>query len=117
MPILRGAQEAVMRIDKTQLNIIKSYNNPPSMVVLVLKACCLLFGYEENWENAKRYLLGDIRFLEKLIEFDVSTTPESRFIKFRNIYQNKEEFSKENVFKQSQAAATIFEWLTAIDQF
>ena len=34
---------------------------------MVLKACCLLYGYEENWENAKRYLLGDIRFLEKLI--------------------------------------------------
>ena len=34
---------------------------------MVLKATCLLYGYEENWENAKRYLLGDIRFLEKLI--------------------------------------------------
>ena len=34
---------------------------------MVLKACCLLYGYEETWENAKRYLLGDIHFLEKLI--------------------------------------------------
>ena len=46
------------------------------MVVTVLKACCVLFGYEENWENAKRYLLGDIRFLEKLVDYDVKTNPE-----------------------------------------
>ena len=52
-----------MNIDKTQLQIIKSYNNPPLLVVKVLCACCLLFGYEENWENAKRYLLNDIKFL------------------------------------------------------
>ena len=49
------------------MNILKSYINPPSLVVMVLKATCLLYGYEETWENAKRYLLGDIRFLEKLI--------------------------------------------------
>jgi hypothetical protein len=41
------------------------------MVVTVLKATCVLFGFEENWENSKRYLLGDIHFLEKLVEFDV----------------------------------------------
>ena len=49
------------------MNILKSYVNPPNLVVMVLKATCLLFGYEENWENAKRYLLGDLKFLDKLI--------------------------------------------------
>lgn len=43
------------------------------MVVTVLKACCLIFNYEESWESSKRYLLGDIRFLEKLIDFDIGT--------------------------------------------
>lgn len=37
------------------------------MVVTVLDATCLLFGYEENWDTSKRYLLGDMRFLEKLV--------------------------------------------------
>jgi hypothetical protein len=69
------------------------------MVVTVLRACCVLFGYEENWENAKRYLLGDIRFLEHLVEFDVTSTPETRFVKVRKDYINKEEFNKESVIK------------------
>ena len=41
--------------------------NPPKLVVTVLDATCLLFGYEENWDTSKRYLLGDMRFLEKLV--------------------------------------------------
>ena len=88
-----------MKIDKSQLNIIKSYVNPPFMVVLVLKACCSIFGFEESWESAKRYLLGDIRFLEKLVEFDVKTTPESRFLNYRKNYLGKEDFTREAVVK------------------
>jgi hypothetical protein len=66
---------------------------------MVLKACCLLYGYEENWENSKRYLLGDIRFLEKLIEYDVTTAAEIRFVKLREQYFKKEEFKRENIIK------------------
>jgi hypothetical protein len=57
------------------------------MVVTVLKAICVIFGFEESWESAKRYLLGDIRFLEKLVEFDVANTPESRFVFFLSVDQ------------------------------
>lgn len=53
------------------------------MVVMVLKACCCLFSYEESWESAKRFLLNDIQFLNKLVDFDVKMCPESRFIRFR----------------------------------
>ena len=69
------------------------------MVVTVLNATCLLFGFEENWENAKRHLLGDIRILEKMIEFDALNCPENRFIKLRNNYLNKEDFKREFVIK------------------
>jgi dynein heavy chain, axonemal len=83
---LKAAQAAVMNIDKTQLNIIKSYVNPPKLVVTVLDATCLLFGYEESWEQSKRYLLGDMKFLEKLIDFDIKKIPETRFFKLRDKY-------------------------------
>ena len=69
------------------------------MVVTVLNATCLLFGFEENWENAKRYLLGDMKFLEKMIEFDALNCQENKFIKLRNNYLNKEDFKREFVIK------------------
>ena len=65
--MLKAAQAAVQNIDKTQLQIIKSYVNPPKVVVTVLDAVSLLFGQEESWEASKRYLLNDIKFLDKLV--------------------------------------------------
>lgn len=56
-----------MNIDKNQLIIIKSYVNPPKMVVILMNAFCVLFGYEENWESSKKNLLNDFKFLEKLV--------------------------------------------------
>jgi hypothetical protein len=56
------------------------------MVVLVLKACCLLFNYEESWESAKRYLLGDIHFLERLVDYDIKKKDESLFLKLQKDY-------------------------------
>ena len=106
-----------MKIDKTQLNIIKSYVSPPGLVVLVLQATCNLFGYEETWESAKRYLLGDLHFLEKLIEYDVKTAAESKFIRLRNIYISRPDFIKELVIKQSSAAASIYDWIMAINVY
>jgi len=67
LPLLKEAQNAIINIDKNQFIIIKSYINPPKLVVILLKALCLLFGYEENWDIAKKFLLNDFKFSEKLV--------------------------------------------------
>ena len=64
-----------------------------------------------------RYLLGDLHFLEKLIEYDVVNSEESRFVKLRSKYFEMENFNKENILKNSEAAANIFEWIKAIDDY
>ena len=56
VPILRKAQEAVKKIDKNSIDIMKSMNNPPALVKLVMDSCCLLLGEKEDWETAKRVL-------------------------------------------------------------
>ncbi len=55
IPILQSAQDAVKSIDKTQLQILKTFNQPHILVKNTLEATCLLFGYEETWEAAKKY--------------------------------------------------------------
>ena len=67
------------------------------MVNTVLTATALLFGFKETWEDAKKNLLGDMKFLEKLIDFDVSKIPEKRFVQLRNTYLKDTNFTKENV--------------------
>ena len=41
----------------------------------MLNACCCIFDLEETWETAKKVLLGDIQFLQKLIDYDVKHVP------------------------------------------
>lgn len=99
LPILKSAQDAVAQIDKSALNQVKSYVNPPALVNTVLCSVALLFGFKETWEDAKKNLLGDMKFLEKLIDFDVSKIPEKRFLTLRNTYLKDPNFTKENVMK------------------
>jgi len=70
LPSLKQAMEAVKQIDKTQLQIMKSFTNPPPLVQTTMEAVCLIFGFAESWEAGKRYLLNDIQFLNKLLSFD-----------------------------------------------
>lgn len=65
----------------------------------MLCSVALLFGFKETWEDAKKNLLGDMKFLEKLIDFDVSKIPEKRFLTLRNTYLKDPNFTKENVMK------------------
>ena len=64
---------------------------------MVLDAICLLFGLEESWEVSKRNLLGDMKFLEKLIDFDLKKSPESRFLKLRDKYLSNKEFNNHSI--------------------
>lgn len=58
-----------------------------------------------------------MKFLEQLIDFDVTKTPEKRFVQLRNSYLKDPNFNKENVLKVSEAAASIYTWVIAIDSF
>ena len=55
-----------------------------------------------------RYLLGDFKFLEKLIEFNVDVVDEKKFIRLRNFYFTNKEFNLKNCLKISTAASQIF---------
>lgn len=48
------------------INELKAFNNPHNAVKMVMSSCCLLFGIKEDWETAKKSLLGDMAFLENL---------------------------------------------------
>ena len=69
------------------------------MVVTVLEACCLLFGFDQTWESAKRYLLNDIKFLDKLIKYNVDNAIAERFQKLEIKYLNIVDFKRESILK------------------
>jgi hypothetical protein len=50
-------------------------------------------------------LLGDFKFLDKLMEFNVLKVDEKRFAKLRTYYLSNPEFNLKNILKVSSAAS------------
>jgi hypothetical protein len=50
-------------------------------------------------------------------EYDVNGASDSRFVRLREHYLKKDEFKRENIVKQSEAAGCIYQWVLAIDQY
>jgi dynein heavy chain len=44
LPALQAAADALKAIKKDDINIIKTYANPPDAVRMVLEAVCILLG-------------------------------------------------------------------------
>jgi len=84
-------------------------------VVRLVECCCLLFNLPESWEEGKKHLLGDIKFLQKMVDYDVTKKKNSRFKLLRKKYLSDPNFNFENIRQQSESSATIFNWITAID--
>lgn len=116
IPALEAAQDAVKDINKNQLSEMKVYNVPPDPIKEVMYAVCLLFGQKEDWDTAKK-LMSQMSFLQDLINFPVETTPEKRFVKLREVYITKKTFNKDDIIRVSEAASSIFVWVSAIDKF
>lgn len=58
-----------------------------------------------------------MNFLQELIEFDVDTVPEKRWVKFKNTYLNNEDYREEKIKNVSQAAMAIITWAIASEKY
>lgn len=86
------------------------------MVGVVMNSVCLLFNEKEDWDSAKK-LLGNMKFLDSLIEFKPETVTDKRWQKLRVNYLNDPNFTKEKVSSISLAATALLTWVLAIEKF
>ena len=84
MPALNASLEALNTLTPQDITIVKTMKSPPFMIKLVLEAVCVIKGIkpdripdpsgsgkkiEDFWGPSKK-MLGDMKFLEGLKEFD-----------------------------------------------
>jgi hypothetical protein len=113
-PELEAAKLAVSNLDKASIVEIKSFPNPPKVVVMVMEAIMLLLGEKIDW-NAIKSCLGETNaFIERLKTFEVMKCPEAVFTKVRNNYLSKPEFDIAAVKKISVAASFMATWVKAV---
>ena len=65
-----------------------------------------------------RSVLGDTTgFINKMLFYDVSKTPESVLAKVRNTYLKIPDFNPESVGNKSQAAKCLCVWALSVSKF
>ncbi|KAB0394243.1 hypothetical protein E2I00_006370, partial [Balaenoptera physalus] len=131
LPILESALAALDTLTAQDITVVKSMKSPPAGVKLVMEAVCILKGIkadkipdptgsgrkiEDFWSPAKR-LLGDIRFLQSLHEYDKDNIPPAYMNVIRKNYIPNPDFVPEKIRNASTAAEGLCKWVIAMDSY
>ncbi|CEM09924.1 unnamed protein product [Vitrella brassicaformis CCMP3155] len=127
MPALEAALDALKKLSKGDITEVKSMKSPPPGVVLVMEALCIMFGIapkkvptadgkgkkDDYWEPAKKSLLGDAKFLQRLFEYDKDNIAPAIMEKIKP-YEINPDFDPEVIKKASVAATGLCKWVRAM---
>uniref|UniRef100_A0A7N6BSG9 EF-hand domain-containing protein n=1 Tax=Anabas testudineus TaxID=64144 RepID=A0A7N6BSG9_ANATE len=131
MPILESALSALNTLTTQDITVVKSMKSPPTAVKLVMEAICILKGIkpdrvpdpsgsgkkvEDFWGPAKK-LLGDMKFLQSLHEYDKDNIPPNLIAIIRNKYITNPDFVPEKIRTASTAAEGMCKWVCAMDKY
>ncbi|TMW64716.1 hypothetical protein Poli38472_011596 [Pythium oligandrum] len=112
MPAYHAALKALSLLKKDDITVLKTFTNPPRLVGVTMNAVCLLFGVKQEWNEAKK-LLNDMKFLDKLKEFDKDNIP-TKTIRQLAKFMADEEFTPETLSSISTAATSLCMWARAM---
>ncbi|KAM9235850.1 LOW QUALITY PROTEIN: dynein axonemal heavy chain 7 [Leptosomus discolor] len=127
MPCLESALAALDTPTAQDITVVKSMKSPPADVKLVMEAICILKAIripdqtgsgkkiEDFWGPAKR-LLGDIKFLQCLHEYDKDNIPPACMAIIRKQYLTNPEFVPGKI-NASMAAEGLCKWVIAMEFF
>ncbi|NXN97801.1 DYH7 protein, partial [Rhinopomastus cyanomelas] len=131
MPYLENALASLNTLTAQDITVVKSMKSPPAGVKLVMEAICILKGIkpdrvrdptgsgkiiEDLWGPAKR-LLGDIRFLQSLYEYDKDNIPPAYMTVIRKRYLTNPEFEPQKIRNASTAAEGLCKWVIAMEVY
>lgn len=115
MPALESALKSLDALDKKDIQEIKSFPKPPSLVMMTMEAVNTLLGEKTDWDTAKR-VLGDTKFMERLKTFDKDNIP-PKILKQLEKYVTNPVYTTEAVGNQSRAAKSLCMWTFAMDTY
>nr|XP_022323965.1 dynein heavy chain 7, axonemal-like isoform X6 [Crassostrea virginica] len=131
IPALNSALAALDTLTPQDITIVKTMKQPPYMIKLVLEAVCVIKGIkpervpdpsgsgkkiEDYWGPAKK-MLGDMKFLESLHNFDKDNIPAANMKQIRAKYITNPDFEPEKVKMASTACEGLCKWIKAMDVY
>ncbi|XP_051776026.1 dynein axonemal heavy chain 3-like isoform X1 [Erpetoichthys calabaricus] len=129
MPALNAAIAALDTLKASDITLIKTMQNPPSGVRLTLAAICILKGIkpekrsdsngrniDDYWPSAKK-MLGDMKFLESLKEYDKDNIPFKVIAQIRRDFISNPDFEPAVIKNVSSACEGLCSWVRAIEVY
>ncbi|RVE49566.1 hypothetical protein evm_005794 [Chilo suppressalis] len=129
VPALEAALQALNTLKPADITLVKSMKNPPAGVKLVMEAVCVMKGikgdrkmdangkpYEDYWGPSQK-MLGDMKFLESLKNYDKDNIPVATMKKIRDKYIPDREFDPVVIAKVSSACEGLCRWVRAMDVY
>ncbi|XP_039753870.1 dynein heavy chain 3, axonemal [Pararge aegeria] len=129
VPALQAALDALNTLKPADITLVKSMKNPPAGVKLVMEAVCVMKGikgdrkmdangkpYEDFWGPSQK-MLGDMKFLESLKNYDKDNIPPAIMKKIRDKYIPDREFDPAVIAKVSSACEGLCRWVRAMDVY
>eukprot|EP00929_Paragymnodinium_shiwhaense_P084438 TRINITY_DN45140_c0_g3_i1.p1 TRINITY_DN45140_c0_g3~~TRINITY_DN45140_c0_g3_i1.p1 ORF type:complete len:3041 (-),score=707.73 TRINITY_DN45140_c0_g3_i1:180-8204(-) len=115
MPDLKAAIKAVEKLDKKDIQDIRSFASPPPLVATVMEAVCLLLGHKTDWTTAKN-VLSDLNFLRRLKEFERDSIQDRTATKLKQ-YVKREDFDPQQVSQHCAGARALCMWCRALSVY
>uniref|UniRef100_A0A8C3EWZ4 Dynein axonemal heavy chain 3 n=1 Tax=Corvus moneduloides TaxID=1196302 RepID=A0A8C3EWZ4_CORMO len=130
LPALAAAEAALNTLNPSDITLVKSMQNPPGPVKLVMESICVMRAVkperkpdpngskmiEDFWGPAKK-LLSDIKFLDRLKSYDKDKIPPAIMKKIREKFMNHPDFQPEVVKNVSSACEGLCKWVRAMEVY
>lgn len=131
LPALESACECLMKLQANHLREVKTMIKPPSGVVLVMSAVCIMLGVppvrkpcakpgtkiDDYWEAAHGQILKDPRkLLDDLLNYDKDSIGEETMKKIQP-YIEREDFEPSQIRKSSVACEAMCLWVRAMCKY
>uniref|UniRef100_A0A803VDZ1 Dynein axonemal heavy chain 3 n=1 Tax=Ficedula albicollis TaxID=59894 RepID=A0A803VDZ1_FICAL len=131
LPVLAAAEAALNTLNPSDISLVKSMQNPPGPVKLVMESICVMRSIkperkpdpsgsgkmiEDFWGPAKK-LLSDIKFLDRLKSYDKDNIPPAIMKKVREKFMNHPDFQPEVVKNVSSACEGLCKWVRAMEVY
>ncbi|CAK8675251.1 unnamed protein product [Clavelina lepadiformis] len=131
IPVLEAALSALNTLTPADITVVKAMKNPPYPVKLTMETICILKGIkpdripdpsgsgkkvEDFWGPSKK-VLGDMKFLQGLRDFDRDNIPVAYMKVIRSKYIPNPEFIPEKIRNASTACEGLCKWVRAMDSY
>lgn len=112
--LIQEAQRGVLNIKKQHLTELRSMQNPPETIKLVLESICVMLGFKvSTWRDVQHVIRQD-DFIASIINFNSEEQVTKELIEhMTNTYLARDNFNYESANRASKACGPLLMWVQA----